>query len=449
MVVKLFNSLTNKLEIFKSLEPKKVSMYVCGPTTYNFLHIGNLRPIIVFDVFRRLFIYLGYKVNYVMNLTDIDDKIILQAKKENKSEKELTSFYINEIKKDFKKSNILKPNLMPKVTDYINKIIIFIEKLIEKGFAYVLDGDVYFNVNLVNDYGILSKNDISKLKINFKKNNKKKLDFVIWKKTNIGINWVSPWSKGRPGWHTECFSIVNSIFKKNIIDIHGGGFDLKFPHHENEIAQHKAIYNNNLANYWLHNGFVMNDCNKMSKSLGNIIFAKDIIEKYGINVVKLAFLTTHYRSPIEFNKEKIISAQNEINKIESIYKKLAIVLQLENVKISNNINFRNLHKKKNNVLFFVKYLINDLDVSNAITNLFVFLKDVNKELNSNNKNIDKLIIFFEKIKNIFFLLGLKIKFRKVSSKDSFLFFRYCKYLKRKNYIESDKIRKILLKKGLL
>lgn len=449
MVVKLFNSLTNKLEIFKSLESKKISMYVCGPTTYNHLHIGNLRPIIVFDVLRRLFVYLKYQVTYVMNLTDIDDKIILQAKKENKSEKELANFYIHEVKNVLKISNVIKPNLMPRVTNYIDKIILFVEKLIKKKHAYVSDGDVYFKVNSVNDYGILSNIDINKLKIDLKKNNNKKIDFVIWKKTNTGINWNSPWGKGRPGWHTECFSIINSIFKKNIIDIHGGGFDLKFPHHENEIIQHKAIYNNNLANYWLHNGFVMNDHNKMSKSLGNIIFAKDIIKKYGINVVKLAFLSTHYRSPIEFNEKKIINAQNEIHKIETFYNKIAIILQLENINIKNNIVFENFHKKKYDISFFVKHLANDLDVSNAITDLFIFFKDVNKELNSDKKNINKLIIFFEKIKNMLFLLGLKIKFYKVSLKDRFLYFRYHKYLNNKNYVESDKIRKKLLKKGII
>ena len=449
MVVKLFNSLTNKLEIFKSLEPKKISMYICGPTTYNFLHVGNLRPIIVFDVFRRLFIFLKYKVTYVMNLTDIDDKIILQAKKENKSEKELANFYINEIKKDLKISNVIKPDLMPRVTNYVDKIIVFIKKLIEKKFAYVLDGNVYFKVNLISDYGSLSNINVGKLKADFKKNNNKKLDFVIWKKTNIGINWISPWGRGRPGWHTECFSMINSIFKKNMIDIHGGGFDLKFPHHENEIAQHKAIYNNNLANYWLHNGFVMNNCNKMSKSLGNVIFARNIVKKYGINVIRLAFLTTHYRSPIEFNEEKIINAQKEINKIETIYKKIAIILQLEDIKIKNNIVLKNLHKKKYDVSFFVKYLMDDLNISDAITNLFIFFKEINKELNNNKKNINKLIIFFEKIKNIFFLLGLKVKFYKISSKDRFLYFKYLEYLKNKNYVESDKIRKILLEKKII
>lgn len=446
MVVKLFDSLTNKLRIFKSLESNKVSIYLCGPTTYDFLHIGNLRPIIVFDVLVRLLTYLDYKVTYVINFTDIDDKIIFQAQKNNKTEKEISDFYINEIKKDFKAINIIKPNFTPRVTNYVKRIIYLIQKLLKKNFAYVLNGDVYFKINLIKNYGkFLSNIDDSKLKTNLNKNFNQKNDFVIWKKTNVGVNWNSPWGKGRPGWHSECFAMINFIFQKNIIDIHCGGFDLKFPHHENEIAQQIALYNNHLANYWLHNGFVIIDQKKMSKSLNNVILAKDIIKKYGNNVIRFMFLTTHYRSPINFSEDKIISAQNEFNKIKVIYNRLAIVLQLKNV----NIQKETIAKlKKPNINFFIKYLACDLDVSNAMTNLFVFLKTVNKELNKRQSK-NKLLILFQKINDIFFLLGLKIKFYQISSKDRILYSKYKKYIKNKQFDKSDKIRCILLKKNIL
>lgn len=442
MIVKLFDSLTNKLKIFKSLEPHKASIYLCGPTTYNFLHIGNLRPIIVFDVLVRLLTYLDYKVTYVTNFTDIDDKIIFQAQKNHKTEKEISDFYINEIKKDFKAINIIKPNFTPRVTNYIKKIICLIQKLLKKNFAYVSNGDVYFKVNLIKNYGqFLSNVNANKLKTNLDKNFNQKNDFVIWKKTDIGINWKSPWGNGRPGWHTECFAMINFIFPKNIIDIHCGGFDLKFPHHENEIAQQKALYHNHLANYWLHNGFVIVDQKKMSKSLNNVVLAKDIIQKYGNNVIRLMFLTTNYHSSINFSEEKIINAQNELHKIEIIYNQLAIVLQLKNIDIQKIIN----QIKKNNINFFVKHLANDLNVSNAITSLFSFLKIINQELNG-KQNKDKLLIFLQKMNNIFFLLGLKLKFYKVSLKDRLLYLKYKKFIKNKQFDRSDKIRSILLNK---
>ncbi|HNY75014.1 MAG TPA: cysteine--tRNA ligase, partial [Bacilli bacterium] len=260
MEVRVFNSLTDRIETFVPLKPREVSIYVCGPTVYSDPHIGNLRPVVVFDVLRRMFISLGYKVTFVSNFTDVDDKIINRAISEKKSEEEISNHYIQAFQKVSEAVHSLAPDVAPRVTEYIPDIIRYIEELIDKNAAYVIDGDVYFRVSSIADYGELSNINIDDLisGARIEENSKKEspLDFVLWKKTTIGINWESRWSRGRPGWHTECCVMINSLFSDGKIDIHGGGFDLKFPHHENEIAQSKAHNNNSIATYWMHNGFI-------------------------------------------------------------------------------------------------------------------------------------------------------------------------------------------------
>lgn len=445
MEIKLFNSLTNQKEIFKSIHPNEVSLYVCGSTVYDSPHIGNLRPVIAFDILRRLFIYLGYKVTYVSNYTDIDDKIINKALQENVDEMTIANRYIKEIENNLIKINALMPDIKPRVSEYINEIISYIKNLVDTKHAYVLDGDVYFRVNSVSSYGVLSNINTEELKvgarINDLKGKESPFDFALWKKTDKGMKWNSPWGEGRPGWHTECVVMIDSIFKQSTIDIHGGGFDLKFPHHTNEIAQCQATHNTKLANYWLHNGFVTFDDNKMSKSLGNVILAKDAINKYGGNIVRLALLSSHYRAPVKFNDETLKMADSEFSKINLTYRQLAFKLLRNNIKLDN--------LKKANIENFVSALSDDLNVSNALTYLFDVLRNINLELRKKDIDFKLLTNYYSSLNDMFYLLGLKIDCPILSEEDKKLLDEYDLARKEKNYQKSDELRSLLTKKQLI
>ena len=269
-MLKIYNSLTNKIEEFKPIDGKNVNMYVCGPTVYDYIHIGNARPVIFYDMMARYLRFCGYNVTYASNITDVDDKIINKAIASNKTEKEIATIYENAYFEAVKKVGSNKPDLIPHATDYINEMINFIDELIKKGYAYESDGDVFFRVSKLADYGILSNQNRDELdsgaRISVNEKKESPLDFALWKKTDVGIKWDSPFGAGRPGWHTECVVMNHNLFNDKL-DIHGGGMDLKFPHHENEIAQSKALYNNNLANYWIHVGRLDLAGEKMSKSL--------------------------------------------------------------------------------------------------------------------------------------------------------------------------------------
>ena len=303
--MKIFNTLTNKLEEFKPITPNVVNMYVCGPTVYNYAHVGNMYPVIVFDMVYRYFKYLGYEVNYASNFTDVDDKIINAALELEATEKELTDKFIKIYLEDVQSLNCLDITYRPRVTENMATIIEFIALLLEKGYAYKNGDDVYFDVSKIEDYGCLSKQNLESLaygnRIEVADTKKNPYDFVLWKKTDKGITWDSPFGKGRPGWHTECVVMINNIFHGKI-DIHGGGVDLKFPHHENEMAQSKAALNHGLANIWMHNGHIMVEGAKMSKSLNNFIIARDLIKEYPANVIRLAFLKNQYRAPLDLTK---------------------------------------------------------------------------------------------------------------------------------------------------
>ena len=445
MDIKLFNSLTNKIEIFSPIKKGEVSMYVCGSTVYDSPHIGNLRPMIVFDVLRRLFIYNGYKVTYVSNYTDVDDKIINKAIKENIDEMSVANRYINEINEIIKNINNLPATKNPRVTEYMDKIINYIDNLVKSNHAYVLDGDVYFRIKSINDYGELSKINIDQLNIGARieenKGKESPLDFALWKKTDKGIKWKSPWGEGRPGWHTECCVMIDSIFNGEMIDIHGGGFDLKFPHHENEIAQAKATHNNKIAHYWIHNGFVTFDDNKMSKSLGNVILAKYAIKDYGANVVRLALLSSHYRAPVKFNQETLAMAKTEIEKMSSTYNKLAVLLQKKLVDLST--------QNKANIENFVSSLADDLNISNALSSLYDVMKSINNEMRNKVIDLNKLKDYFFMLKDMFSLLGFNIKYVNLTKDDYQLFKDYQTARDNKDYQKSDEIRKILLEKHLI
>ena len=317
--MKLYNTLTRKKEEFIPLEPGKVKMYVCGPTVYNLIHIGNARPMIFFDTVRRYMEYKGYDVNYVSNFTDVDDKIINKAIEEGVSANEIAERYIEECKKDMAGMNVKPATIHPLATQEICGMLDMISTLIEKGYAYDVDGTVYYRTRKFKDYGKLSKKNIDDLeagaRIAVAEQKEDPMDFVLWKPKKDGEPyWESPWSEGRPGWHIEC-SVMSKKYLGDEIDIHGGGEDLIFPHHENEIAQSEAASGKSFAKYWMHNAFLNIDNKKMSKSLGNFFTVRDISEKYDLQVLRFFMLSAHYRSPLNFSADLMEAAKNGLDRI--------------------------------------------------------------------------------------------------------------------------------------
>lgn len=447
MNIKLYNSLTNKVEDFHPLHEGEVTCYVCGPTVYNYVHVGNLRPVVVFDVLRRLFLYLGYKVTFISNFTDIDDKIIKQAQKENLSEAEIAEKYIKAFEEAREGVNSLKPTYQPRVTQTMGQIIDFVKELVEKGYAYVVDGDVYFRVSKIKDYGCLSNMKVEDLLVGarIEENSKKEspLDFALWKKTNEGIRFVSPWSEGRPGWHSECVVMINSLVNDGKIDIHGGGFDLKFPHHENEIAQEEAIKGHKIANYWMHNGFINVDNVKMSKSLGNVILANDYINLYGGNVIRFMLVNTHYRVPVNFSNDLLDSAKKELEKISSTYSKLAVNLQL------NNVSIESLNKENLDIDKFIEALCDDLNTANAMSELYRLVKEGNIALRNKNIDIETIKRVFSTLQSMIYILGFKIEYPVLTQEDKDMYQRYLKAKEEKDFSLSDSLRPLLIEKRIL
>ena len=444
--VKIFNSYGNKLEVFKPIKENEVSMYVCGPTVYDEPHIGNMRPVIVFDVWRRLFLSLGYKVTYVSNYTDVDDKIIKRAKLLGISEKELTDNVIKAFRKDVDDVNSLQPDFTPAPTAYMDKIISYVKDLVDTGHAYVSDQDVYFSVSSVSHYGELSGNTVDSLisgaRIDINSSKESPLDFALWKKTDEGIKWNSPFGEGRPGWHTECCVMINSIFssQNGLIDIHGGGFDLKFPHHENEIAQSRAHNGNRLANYWIHNGFINIDNQKMSKSLGNVLSAKEVIAKWGGMPFRLMVLNTHYRSPLSFTNETIEEATRSYSKIASTFKNLAIKLQLADVDLKS--------LKGEGEDSFFEEMCNDLNTPNALTIVYGELKADNMLLRNKNASIEELKNAFAKLQDYLYVLGIKVDYPLLNDEDKKIYKDYTAAKEAKDFAKSDELRNELIKRNI-
>ena len=445
MNIKFYNSLSNSLEDFVTQQDKKVSMYVCGPTVYNYPHIGNMRPVVVFDTLRRFLTYVGYDVTYVSNYTDVDDKIIKAAKQEGKSEKELTDFYISEFEKTLKGIGSQVPSITPRVTEYMDKIIAYVDNLVKIGAAYVVDGDVYFRVEKIKDYGALSGINVEDLRVGarIEENTQKEspLDFALWKKTEEGIKWDSPWGKGRPGWHTECCVMIDTIFPSHYIDIHGGGYDLKFPHHENEIAQSEATHGNKIAKYWMHNAFINFGNEKMSKSLGNIVLAKDMIAQYGGVVTRLVILNAHYRQAVNFTEDTVKEAQQEVQRMQMAYKQAALKLQAAGVDLEKG---QPVYINK-----FLEALANDLNTANALAELYNVLKDVNQAIRNRDANLEALNNLFKTLTDMFYVLGLDITYVKFDDNISRLYQDYLLSKENKDFAKSDEIRKVLIEKGVM
>lgn len=445
MEIRIYNSLTNQIESFKPINEGKVSMYVCGPTVYNFVHIGNMRPVVVFDTFRRFLTYIGYDVKYVSNYTDVDDKIIKRAIELNMPESEVTKMYIEAFEEDLKNINALKPNVTPRVTEYMNQIIDFIDCLVKHGSAYVVDGDVYFRVEKIKDYGKLSNTRIEDLLVGARidENSKKEspLDFTLWKHTDIGIKWDSPWSKGRPGWHTECVVMINSLFKNGHIDIHGGGFDLKFPHHDNEIAQSEAINHHAIANYWMHNGFININNEKMSKSVGNVVTAHDALKKYGGNSVRLLLISTHYRAPVNFSEDLLLTNAKELTKITNVMKQLAVLLQLNDIGLDG--------KCATYIEPFLNALADDLNTANALSELYNVIRQANQAMRTKEVDLKLLEQLFATIRDEVSILGLNIAYPTLNNDDKKLLIEYNLAKANKDYATSDSIRSKLIERNIL
>ncbi len=432
----------------KKLQPQvknHVYIYVCGPTVYNHAHIGNARPLIVFDTLRRALLKADYKVTFISNYTDVDDKIINQAIKENTSEKAITDKYIQAYSSLRKAFNVLEPTITPRVTECMNDIIQFVQDLIDKGYAYEIDGDVYFRVSKIKEYGEISNKNLEELQVGarIEENTKKEnpLDFTLWKKTDLGIKWDTIWSIGRPGWHSECVVMIKNHTPNLHVDIHGGGMDLKFPHHENEQAQCYAYSNHELASIWMHNGLVNINNEKMSKSLNNFILAKDLIEKYGGQLIRWVMLSTHYRAPINFTDEVFNSSANELKKIYTTLKQASLKLSFCD-NLSNEIN-RELFNK------FLNELSDDLNTSSAISILFETVKMVNQLLRTPNTNLNELNNLFNTVNEMLDTLGMEKYLKFLNSEEKDIYLKWQEFKTNKDFENADKLRNELINRGII
>lgn len=446
--MKLFNTMTNTKEEFQPLEEGKVSMYVCGPTVYDYSHIGNTRPMIVFDVLRRLFEYRGYEVIYASNFTDVDDKIIKRAKELGITEKEVTDRFIQAYEDIREGLNLEKPTYAPKVTETMDKMIAFIAQLVDNGSAYVVDGDVYFRVSKIADYGCLSGIRVEDLlagaseRVEDSDKKESPLDFALWKKTDEGIQWDSPWSKGRPGWHTECVVMINDRFEDGKIDIHGGGQDLKFPHHENEIAQSEAFHHHKIANYWMHNQMININNEKMSKSLGNVKWAKDLLAELGVNVYKWLMLSTHYRNPLNFSDEVVANVKKEVAKVQNACSQAALYIQTHG---------GSLYQEYDQAVVdhMAEILEDDLNTSNALTAILEQVKVLNGVLRSQTKDLGQIERAYATLMKMTALLGFKFEVKVLADEDIALYRDWEYEKQKKNFTKADALRQVLMKRGVL
>lgn len=376
--MKIYNTLTRKKEDFKPIQAGKALIYVCGPTVYNYIHIGNSRPMIVYDTLRRYLLYIGYDVKFVSNFTDIDDKIINRAKEENVSFTDITKKYIDAYLEDSYGLNLFESHTIhPKATECINEMIEFVKVLEEKGIAYNVDGNVYFDITKAKDYGKLSKKNIDDLRagarIDISDEKKNPLDFALWKKRKDETEpaWESPWGMGRPGWHLEC-SVMAKKYLGDTIDIHAGGEDLQFPHHENEIAQSECCNGKVFANYWMHNGMINIDNVKMSKSKGNFFTIKDIQKEYDLEVIRLWILSTHYRNPLNFSREVMEQTKNGLDRMYNGKEHLERLLEICEEKEDGDISKLVELKKE-----FLDCMDDDLNTADAISKVYELIRYTN------------------------------------------------------------------------
>ncbi len=455
--MKIYNTLTRKKEEFVPINEGKAGIYVCGPTVYDYIHIGNARPMIVFDTLRRYLEYRGYEVNYVSNFTDVDDKIIKRANEEGVDSKVISERYIEECKKDMKALNVREATVHPKATEEIPDMIKMIEELINKDYAYEVNGTVYFRTRKFRGYGKLSGKNIDDLRsgnrsllVSGEDEKEDPLDFVLWKPKKEGEpSWESPWGDGRPGWHLEC-SVMSKKYIGDVIDIHAGGEDLIFPHHENEIAQSEAANDTEFARYWMHNAFLKINNEKMSKSLGNFFTVREIGEKYDLQVIRFFMLNAHYRSPLNFSADLVEASKNGLDRIKTSAEKLQEI-------ISANKSAEMKEDEKNLVEKLPEYtekfnaaMDDDFNTADAIAVIFELVKFINTETNeeSSVEFAEKLYNVLETLCNV---LGIEIKTEKElpDAEIQALIDERQAARKNKDFKRADEIRNMLLDKGII
>ena len=453
--MKIFNTLTRRKDEFVPLEEGKVRMYVCGPTVYNYIHIGNARPMIVFDTVRRYFEYKGYDVNYVSNFTDVDDKIIKKANEEGVDASVISERFIKEAQKDMADMNVKEATYHPKATEEIDGMIDMIQTLIDKGHAYPVDGTVYFRTRSFKDYGKLSKKNIDDLeaghreiKVNGEEGKEDPLDFVLWKPKKEGEpSWPSPWGDGRPGWHIEC-SVMSKKYLGEQIDIHAGGEDLIFPHHENEIAQSEACNDKEFAHYWMHNGFLNINNVKMSKSLGNFFTVREIAEKYDLQVLRFFMLSAHYRSPLNFSAELMEASRNGLERILTAIDRLRTLnLQGDTCTEEENEQIKSFDAL---VAKYEAAMEDDFNTADAISAIFEMVKAANIHVTENSTVAFRDQVLSEIIK-LCDVLGIKTEKKEELLDDEIqtLIDERQAARKAKNFARADEIRDELLAKGII
>ena len=456
--MKIFNTLTRKKDEFTPINEGKVGIYVCGPTVYDYIHIGNARPMIVFDTLRRYFEYKGYEVNYVSNFTDVDDKIIKKANAEGVDSKIISERFIEECKKDMASLNVKEATTHPKATEEIDDMIAMVQTLIEKDYAYEVNGTVYFRTRKFSDYGKLSKKNLDDLRggnrellVSGQDEKEDTLDFVLWKPKKEGEpSWPSPWGEGRPGWHLEC-SVMSKKYIGDVIDIHAGGEDLIFPHHENEIAQSEAANDKEFARYWMHNGFLKIDNEKMSKSLGNFFTVREIGDKYDLQVIRFFMLSAHYRSPLNFSAELVESSKNGLDRIKTA------AARIEEA-VSAGVEGDMTATETENVLaidaFVKKYedaMEDDLNTADAISVVFELVKLVNTSIVAGESTKAYAEKAYDTLKLLCDILGINVKEEAVLLDEEIenLIQERQDARKAKNFARADEIRNLLTEKGII
>lgn len=453
MTLVLYNDLTRKKERFIPINDGEVRFYVCGPTVYDYFHIGNARPFVLFDVFRRYLEKIGYKVTYVQNFTDIDDKIITRANEMGISTSNLAEKFINEYYIDADALGIKRANIYPRATEEIDEIIKIINKLVESGNAYASNGDVYFDVSTFPKYGQLSKQSLEELvvgaRVEVDENKNNPLDFALWKKSKKGEpSWNSPWGNGRPGWHIEC-SAMSTKYLGSTVDIHGGGSDLVFPHHENEIAQSESFTGKQFVKYWIHNAYLMIDKEKMSKSLGNFMTIRELRKKVDPLVIRYFLISAHYRSPINFSAEGLEQAAKALDRIINCYKDLIFTLK----KDENNIVNPLLREKIESVSKgFSESMNDDFNTAASLGHIFEAVRAINAHLLNNDKldmqALKKAKEFFDTANDVLGLFKLEDE-QKLENEVIALIEERNLARKMKDFVASDKIRDQLLSLGIV
>lgn len=448
--MRLYNTINKTKEAFKTIEPNKVKMYVCGPTVYNYFHIGNARPFLIFDAFRTYLEYRGYEVTYIQNFTDVDDKIINKANEEGVAASEISDKYIKEYFKDADALGIRRATYHPTVTENIDGIIHIVSSLIDKGYAYEVDGDVYFETKKFDGYTKLSKQNIedleagSRVEINTIKRNP--MDFALWKKKKDGeISWDSPWGEGRPGWHIECSAMINKHLGETI-DIHAGGRDLVFPHHENEVAQSEAYTGKVLSNYWMHNGYINIDNKKMSKSTGNFFTVRDILNEYDAEIVRFFILSVQYRNPVNFSRDLIIAAANGLERIYKAKENIEHLLKTASGSLRELDLLESFMNHKNK---FIEALDDDFNTADGITAIFELVKDINVNTNESTSKelLEKALELLLELNGVLGLL--KKEDGDIDSEIEALIEERQTARKERNFKRADEIRDILNEKSII